>query len=236
MPEPESPPNAADGAEGTNAHSQPGMISSAIRQNVLITSCVCPPCVTVTLSVGRRWSWGHDKSRGLVGSGANPQLMVPAPRKHHLSIGRTRTRWNGEALPFRGAFWGGFSWEMGCRGLNAFHYLLPSKLNHLQLPAPVLSEGFHPGDRLQDVGHISLPSFQLGKPCCATDFGERQPYSRIHVAVPLHPCRPPPHSAAPCVPRGPPGTRAGAGAEDDAETLHSSVHVARLTPLSPRCC
>lgn len=51
---------------------------------------------------------------------------------------------------------------MGCGGLDAFHYPLPSKLNHLWLPALVLSQELHPGDGLQEVGCLSLPSFLLG--------------------------------------------------------------------------
>lgn len=67
-----------------------------------------------------------------------------------------------------------------------FTAYFPSELNCLWLFTPILSKGFHPGDGLQEVGHISLPSFQLGKPRWVIDLGKRRLYSRICVAVPPH--------------------------------------------------
>ena len=88
---------------------------------------------------------------------------------------------------------------MGCRGLDAFHYSLPSLLNYLWLPGLVLSKRFHPRHGLQEAGCLLLPSFQLDKSRWAIDLEERWLYSRICVVVPLYS-----HPTAPCIPWGPP--------------------------------
>lgn len=74
--------------KGAHAHPHLGMTSSAIRQNILKTF---PPLCHRHPLCGSEVELGQDKSQGLAGSRANPQLVVPAPREHCLNIKETRT-------------------------------------------------------------------------------------------------------------------------------------------------
>lgn len=77
----------------------------------------------------------------------------------------------------RGCFSGAFSWEMGCRGLGAFHSSLCSELTASGCLIWYFPKGF-------------IPEML----CWVTDFGERQLYSRICVPAPA---LTPPHTPAP---------------------------------------